>query len=55
MSINRHEFFFGLSRTYWALGDEKRAKQNMEKAVALSREATDKHRYQAKLQAMQQH
>ena len=51
----RHEFFFGLSRTYWALGDEKRAKQNMEKAVALSREATDKHRYQAKLQAMQQH
>lgn len=51
----RHEFFFGLSRTYWALGDEKRAKLNMEKAMALSREATDKHRYQAKLQAMQQH
>lgn len=51
----RHEFFFGLSRTYWALGDEKRAKQNMEKALALSREAADKHRYQAKLQAMRQH
>jgi len=51
----RHEFFFGLSRTYWALGDEKRAKQNMEKALALSREAADQHRYQAKLQAMWQH
>lgn len=51
----RHEFFFGLSRTYWALGDEKRAKQNMEKALALSREAADQHRYQAKLQAMRQH
>ncbi|MCH1929514.1 hypothetical protein L9G16_04915 [Shewanella sp. A25] len=51
----RHEFFFGLSRTYWVLGDEKRAKQNMERAFALSSEATDKHRYQAKLKAMQQH
>ncbi|QYJ80678.1 hypothetical protein K0H61_14950 [Shewanella acanthi] len=51
----RHEFFFGLSRTYWVLGDEKRAKQNMERAFALSREATDKFRYQAKLKAMQQH
>ncbi|PIW59743.1 hypothetical protein [Shewanella sp. CG12_big_fil_rev_8_21_14_0_65_47_15] len=51
----RHEFFFGLSQTYWALGDEKRAKLNMEKAMALSADETDKHRYQAKLQAMKRH
>jgi tetratricopeptide (TPR) repeat protein len=50
----RHEFFFGLSQTYWALGDEKRAKLNMEKAMALSADET-KHRYQAKLQAMKRH
>jgi len=51
----RHEFFFGLSKTYWALGDEKRAKLNMEKALALSRDDSERHRYQNKLQVMLHH
>lgn len=51
----RHEFFFGISQTYWALGDEKRAKHNMEKAVALSRDDAVRYRYQTKLQAMKNH
>ncbi|MGL6124749.1 MAG: hypothetical protein ACRC1W_17520 [Shewanella sp.] len=51
----RHEFFFGLSKTDWALGDEKRAKPNMDKALALSRDESEPQRYQSKLQVMLQH
>lgn len=50
----RHEFFFGISQTYWALGDTKRAKVNMQKALALSPH-NGQQRYQMKLQAMAQH
>lgn len=50
----RHEFFFGISQTYWALGDMKRAKVNMQKALALSPH-NGQQRYQMKLQAMAQH
>jgi Tfp pilus assembly protein PilF len=50
----RHEFYFGLSRAYWATGDQRRAKKHMEKAIQLS-SADNKHRYQLKLQAMQGH
>ncbi len=50
----RHEFYFGLSRAYWATGDERRAKKHMQKAIQLS--STDnKHRYQLKLKAMEGH
>lgn len=51
----RHEFFFGISQTYWALGDKKRAQLNMERAMVLSRSATERYRYQAKLEAMKHH
>lgn len=51
----RHEFYFGLSRTYWATGDYRRAKVNMEKALSLSGDETSKERYQAKLHAMKAH
>jgi tetratricopeptide (TPR) repeat protein len=47
----RHEFYFGLSRAYWATGDERRAMKNMQKAIALSA-ADNKQRYQSKLNAM---
>lgn len=51
----RHEFYFGLSRAYWATGDERRAKLNMQKALSLSVDEYNQRRYQAKLQAMQSH
>lgn len=51
----RHEFYFGLSRAYWATGDERRAQSNLEKALSLSGDDMNKRRYQAKLQAMQTH
>ncbi|MFV7769038.1 tetratricopeptide repeat protein [Shewanella marisflavi] len=51
----RHEFYFGLSRAYWAMGDERRAKLNMQKALSLSVDEYNQKRYQAKLQAMQSH
>lgn len=47
----RHEFYFGLSRTYWVMGDERRAMKNMQKAIALS-SSDNKQRYQLKLNAM---
>nr|WP_229380987.1 hypothetical protein [Shewanella psychropiezotolerans] len=51
----RHEFYFGLSRAYWATGDERLAKKNMEKALSLTRDENNKVRYQAKLHAMRSH
>ncbi|QLE84378.1 hypothetical protein FLM48_04310 [Shewanella sp. Scap07] len=51
----RHEFYFGLSRAYWATGDERRAKNSLEKALALTADDGSKQRYQAKLHAMQGH
>ena len=51
----RHEFYFGLSRAYWATGDERLAKKNMEKALSLTRDENNKIRYQAKLHAMKSH
>lgn len=51
----RHEFYFGLSQAYWASGNAKKAKQSMEKAMALSRDENNKRRYQAKLNAMASH
>ncbi len=51
----RHEFYFGLSRTYWATGDERRAQVNMEKALSLTNDSNNKHRYQSKLHAMRSH
>ncbi|MCE9685529.1 hypothetical protein LZP73_04760 [Shewanella sp. AS16] len=51
----RHEFYFGLSKAYWAIGDQVRARKNMEKALALSSDPGNKHRYQLKLEAMKYH
>ncbi|WP_372871444.1 tetratricopeptide repeat protein [Shewanella sp.] len=51
----RHEFYFGLSQAYWASGNTLKAKQSMEKAMALSRDNDNKLRYQAKLNAMASH
>ena len=51
----RHEFYFGLSRTYWATGDHQKAKTNMEKALELSGDDMNRDRYQAKLHAMKTH
>lgn len=51
----RHEFYFGLSRAYWATGDERRAQKNMQKALSLTRDENSKVRYQAKLHAMKSH
>ncbi|WP_119967652.1 tetratricopeptide repeat protein [Shewanella japonica] len=51
----RHEFYFGLSRAYWATGDERRAKKNMKKALDLSIDEVNQHRYKGKLQAMMRH
>ncbi|AQS39668.1 TPR repeat [Shewanella psychrophila] len=51
----RHEFYFGLSRAYWATGNERLAKKNMEKALSLTRDEDNKIRYQAKLHAMKSH
>ena len=48
----RHEFYFGLSRAYWATGDQTLAKKNMEKALTLTGDPNNKRRYQSKLQAM---
>ncbi|QSX36595.1 tetratricopeptide repeat protein [Shewanella sedimentimangrovi] len=50
----RHEFYFGLSKAYWATGNERKAKQSLEKALALSRDG-DRKRYQSKLNAMEHH
>ncbi|MBR9729387.1 tetratricopeptide repeat protein [Shewanella intestini] len=51
----RHEFYFGLSRAYWATGDEQLAKKHLQKALALSTDSNNKQRYQLKLKAMQAH
>ncbi|GIU22004.1 hypothetical protein L2719_01075 [Shewanella schlegeliana] len=51
----RHEFYFGLSRTYWVTGDERRAKQNLKKALRLTTDEHNKRRYQSKLHAMKSH
>ncbi|WP_299795962.1 lipopolysaccharide assembly protein LapB [uncultured Shewanella sp.] len=51
----RHEFYFGLSRAYWKTGDERRAQQNMKKALSLTHDENNKLRYQAKLHAMKSH
>ena len=51
----RHEFYFGLSRTYWATGDERKAEVNMEKALSLTNDSNNKLRYQSKLHAMRSH
>ncbi|WP_434930420.1 tetratricopeptide repeat protein [Shewanella sp. HL-SH5] len=48
----RHEFYFGLSKTYWATGERGLAQKNMQKALALTGDVDDKRRYQNKLQAM---
>ncbi|WP_394131231.1 tetratricopeptide repeat protein [Shewanella maritima] len=48
----RHEFYFGLSRAYWATGEERLAKKNMVKALDLTRDDESKLRYQTKLNAM---
>ncbi len=50
----RHEFYFGLSRAYWATGEERLAEKNMKRALALS-DDSNKQRYQSKLQAMSRH
>lgn len=51
----RHEFYFGLSRTYWVTGDERRAEQSLKKALKLTTDEYNKRRYQSKLQAMRSH
>ncbi|WP_299801778.1 hypothetical protein [uncultured Shewanella sp.] len=51
----RHEFYFGLSRTYWVTGDERRAEQSLKKALKLTTDEHNKRRYQAKLHAMRSH
>ncbi|MCG9729786.1 hypothetical protein L1D44_07980 [Shewanella sp. Isolate13] len=51
----RHEFYFGLSRTYWVTGDERRAEQSLKKALKLTTDEHNKRRYQSKLQAMRSH
>ncbi|WP_254843514.1 lipopolysaccharide assembly protein LapB [Shewanella sp. UCD-KL21] len=51
----RHEFYFGLSRAYWATGDQRRAKKTMKKALDLSHDETNQDRYKGKLQAMMRH
>lgn len=47
----RHEFYFGLSRAYWATGEQRLAEKNLKRALALS-DVSNKQRYQSKLQAM---
>ncbi|RPA23723.1 hypothetical protein EGC78_18745 [Shewanella frigidimarina] len=49
----RHEFYFGLSRAYWATGEERLAEKNLKRALALS-DNSNKQRYQIKLQALKQ-
>ncbi|MCL1051575.1 hypothetical protein L2755_18345 [Shewanella abyssi] len=51
----RHEFYFGLSRTYWATGDQRRAEINMRKALSLANDSNNKRRYQSKLHGMKSH
>ncbi|WOT05912.1 tetratricopeptide repeat protein [Shewanella youngdeokensis] len=48
----RHEFYFGLSRSYWAMGDQYRSQIHMQKALSLSTDIQHQRRYQAKLNAM---
>ncbi|GGP52036.1 hypothetical protein GCM10009347_18790 [Shewanella algicola] len=50
----RHEFYFGLSRAYWATGEQRLAEKNLKRALALS-DVDNKQRYQSKLQAMRQY
>lgn len=50
----RHEFYFGLSRAYWATGEAGLAEKNLKRAMALS-DTLHKQGYQMKLQAMMQH
>ncbi|AZG74554.1 tetratricopeptide repeat protein [Shewanella livingstonensis] len=49
----RHEFYFGLSRAYWATGETGLAEKNLKRAMALS-DGNNKQRYQIKLQALKQ-
>ena len=51
----RHEFYFGLSRTYWVIGDEQLAEKHLKKALSLTKDSKNKQRYQAKLHAMASH
>ncbi|GGY97806.1 tetratricopeptide repeat protein [Shewanella fodinae] len=51
----RHEFYFGLARSYWALGERKQAASSLKKALQLSRDDSWTHRYQAKLNALERH
>ncbi|MCL2913617.1 hypothetical protein L2725_07415 [Shewanella corallii] len=46
------EFFLGLSKSYWQLGDRDRAEFNMSRAIKLATDEEDKQRYQYKLKAM---
>ncbi|MCE9677835.1 hypothetical protein LZP69_01335 [Shewanella sp. AS1] len=50
----RHEFYFALSRVNWLIGDQEQARLNLQKAVSLTTDNTNKRRYQVKLQAMKQ-
>ncbi|QUN07516.1 hypothetical protein KDN34_03680 [Shewanella yunxiaonensis] len=51
----RHEFYFGLSRSYWMLGERKAAEANLRKALLLSRDDNWTKRYQAKLNVLTLH
>lgn len=46
------EFFWGLSKSYWQLGDKPKAESNLNKAIKLATDEEDKQRYQYKLKAM---
>ena len=46
------EFFLGLSKSYWQLGDKDRAESSMSRAIKLATDEEDKQRYQYKLKAM---
>ncbi|MGI2257956.1 tetratricopeptide repeat protein [Shewanella sp. GXUN23E] len=46
------EFFVGLSKSYWRLGDRDKAESNMNKAINLATDGEDRQRYQYKLKAM---
>ncbi|GLS83158.1 tetratricopeptide repeat protein [Paraferrimonas haliotis] len=47
----RHEFYFGLAKSYAQTGDHLKAKDNLAKALSLSQDVDNKKRYQSKLAA----
>ncbi|MFT4940237.1 MAG: Flp pilus assembly protein TadD [Paraglaciecola sp.] len=49
-----HESYFGLAKSYYQLGDGKKAQNAMEKALALSYVPEEKSLYQAKLMLLEQ-